>query len=174
MIVALSLLILPAAGVSAAQDVMTVTGSYVPATGEPDDQWWSADKGNGDAGSDLVPPTERTVRHDIGSGGTFTGGIEGTTVANVRIVYAPNGNNGNQYWMYVVGNGTFSGTIDGKEGTCQIHFNVEWAGPPVPTGELTGTFKLSNGTGELAGIHGKGIFGGILFDQTVTLEIWFN
>jgi len=56
------------------------------------------------------------------------------------------------------GPGTFTGTVDGLSGT--LEYVVEGQGSVV-TGELRGSFAITRGTGDLAGVQGHVTIEGI-------------
>ena len=79
------------------------------------------------------------------------GTIEGTGVATERDVIHPNGT----VTITTQSSGPFSGTVNGRSGTCFISVAVEL----TPNGGLT-HWVVDRGTGDLAGLHGQGTFQG--------------
>jgi hypothetical protein len=173
-VAALSLLAMPAVGMSAAEPVkLAVAGTYDGGAIAPDSTWWSADKGP------PTPPMERTVRHDSGGGGSFDGDIVGDFLTNIQIIRAQFGNNGNEIWVHINANGTFTGSILGLEGTCEMKLKTVWTvpGPPPPPGSniyVTGSLVISHGTGELENIHGVLTLAGFRGNVEYSGYIWFD
>jgi hypothetical protein len=62
--------------------------------------------------------------------------------------------NGYDYAFYK-GNVTFTGTVDGKTGTLELLFIGT---SPGALDDWSGTWRILSGTGELANLHGKGVF----------------
>ncbi len=86
----------------------------------------------------IVTLAETVCLHD----GTFEGGGVGTE----RDVIHPNGT------VTIQSSGVFSGTVNGRSGTCVISVEVN-----VPH---TSHWVVDQGTGGLAGLHGQGTFQG--------------
>jgi hypothetical protein len=74
----------------------------------------------------------------------FHGTFEGTWVGTERDVIHPNGTVTGQ------GSGVFSGTVNGRSGTCVFSYQVN-IGVANPT-----HWVVDQGTGDLAGLHGQG------------------
>lgn len=85
----------------------------------------------------------KVVRTSIGK--TFSGGIEGTSVAEMTMAHARNGS------MAYCGFERLTVTIDGKKGTFMLHHNAtRFEGG----GSASWTVMPSSGTGDLANIRG--------------------
>ena len=77
--------------------------------------------------------------------GCFHGTFEGTLVATERDVIHPNGT------VSIQASGVFSGTVNGRSGTCVSSFEASL----TPNGDVT-HWVVDQGTGDLAGLHGQG------------------
>jgi hypothetical protein len=86
---------------------------------------------------------------------TWTGDFEGTSAEKYMAVLE--GSQGNFVYEkgHYVGRVTFTGTVVGREGTLQILFRGT---SPGNIADWTGTWRIIRGTGELAGVHGQGVF----------------
>jgi hypothetical protein len=82
-----------------------------------------------------------TLEETICSHGTFEGG----GVAIERDVIHPNGT------VSIQASGVFSGTVNGRSGTCVLSSQVAL----TPNGDVT-HWVVDQGTGGLAGLHGQG------------------
>jgi hypothetical protein len=61
---------------------------------------------------------------------------------------------GYEYAFYK-GNVTFTGSVDGKTGTLELLFRGT---SPGAVDDWNGTWRILSGTGELANLHGNGVF----------------
>jgi hypothetical protein len=77
--------------------------------------------------------------------GCLHGTFEGTVVATERDVIHPNGT------VTIQASGVFSGTVNGRSGTCVISSAVSL----TPNGDET-RWRVDQGTGDLAGLSGQG------------------
>jgi hypothetical protein len=73
------------------------------------------------------------------------GTFEGTLVGTERDVIHPNGT------VTLQATGVFSGTVNGRSGTCVLSSEVSL----TPNGDVT-HWVVDQGTGDLAGLHGQG------------------
>ncbi len=74
--------------------------------------------------------------------GCLHGTFEGTVVGTERDVIHPNGT------VTIQASGVFSGTVNGRSGTCVIS--------AVVNVDVTNHWVVDQGTGDLAGLHGQG------------------
>src|SRR6266852_1374687 len=79
--------------------------------------------------------------------GCFHGTFEGTSVGTERDVIHPNGTLTGQ------ASGVFSGTVNGRSGTCVFSLEVSL----TPNGDVV-HWVVGQGTGDLAGLSGQGTF----------------
>ena len=79
--------------------------------------------------------------------GCFHGTFEGTWVGTERDVIHPNGT------VTLQTSGVFSGTANGRSGTCVTSFSAAL----TRNGDVT-HWVVDQGTGDLAGVHGHGTF----------------
>ena len=77
--------------------------------------------------------------------GCFHGTFEGTWVGTERDVIHPNGT------VTLQASGVFSGTVNGRSGTCVLSSEVSL----TRNGDVT-HWVVDQGTGDLAGLHGQG------------------
>ena len=94
----------------------------------------------------IITLSETICFHD----GTFEGGGPGTE----RDVIHPNGT------VSIQASGVFSGTVNGRSGTCVISTTVTL----TRNGAVT-HWVVDQGTGDLAGLHGQGTFQGTLLNM---------
>ncbi|MFN2292181.1 MAG: DUF3224 domain-containing protein [Anaerolineae bacterium] len=95
--------------------------------------------------------------HDTGDW-DLNGAFAGTSTELYSIAFHGAAEGGFMYgyeYAFYRGNVTFDGFVDGKEGTLEILF-VGFS--PGALDDWNGTWRILSGTGELANLHGQGVF----------------
>lgn len=86
---------------------------------------------------------------------TWTGAFEGTSTEEyVAILHGSEGNFVFEKGLYK-GTAIFTGEVGGETGTLEILFVGK---SPGDIADWTGTWRIISGTGDLANLHGKGVF----------------